>query len=90
MTTANTVTSNGMQIITIGYYTKESADDVASFYKDELEGNGYTQSVQTSADEGIYAAYSENSDGTGRIVVVTASDGDIEGYVLVVLQVSSS
>jgi hypothetical protein len=86
--TANTVTSNGITIFTVGFYSKESVDDLASFYKNELEGQGFTQSIQTSDQNGIYAAYAENSDGSGRTVIVTAYDGDVDGYRQVVLQVS--
>jgi hypothetical protein len=88
VTSANTITSNGITMYTVSFYTKDSAQDVASHYKDDLEGKGYTQSIQTSDGSGIYAAYAENDDGTGWTVIVTASDADVEGYRQVVLQVS--
>jgi hypothetical protein len=85
---ANTITSGGVTAYTVAYYTEDTADEVASYYKGELEGKGYTQSVQTSDNNGIYAAYAENADGTGKIIVVTASDSDVDGYRQVVLQVT--
>jgi hypothetical protein len=90
VTAANTVTVNGIETFTIALYSKDTADEVASFYKAELEGKGYTQSIQTSDGNGVYAAYSENSDGTGKIIVVTANESDVEGYRQIVLQVSQT
>jgi hypothetical protein len=90
VTAANTVTANGVTAFTVALYSEQSAEEIADFYKSELEGKGYTQSVQTSDGSGIYAAYAENVDGTGTLVIVTANEGDVEGYRQVVLQVSNS
>jgi hypothetical protein len=73
----------------VTFYSKESVDDLAAFYKEALEGKGYTQSIQTSSADGVYAAYSENEDGSGTIVVLTFSSSDVDGYQQGYLQVSS-
>jgi hypothetical protein len=90
VTTANSFTSNGTETFMVGFFTKDSAKDIGEYYKSELEGNGFTQSVQTSDATGVYAAYSENPDGTGTIVVISVNDGSIEGYREGVVQVTSS
>lgn len=89
ITAANSISSDGVTSYTIAFYSKDSVDDLADFYKGELEGDGYAQSVQTSDANGVYAAYSENDDGTGRVIVISAYEGDIEGYRQVLLQVTS-
>jgi hypothetical protein len=88
VTTANSFTSNGTETFMVGFFTKDSAKDIGEYYQSELEGNGFTQSVQTSDASGVYAAYSEDPDGTGTIVVISVSDGSIEGYREGVVQVT--
>jgi len=87
---ANTITSNGVTSFMVNAYSKKSIEDLGNFYKDELEGNGFTQSVQTSDGQGVYAAYSENPDGTGTVVVLTITEADIQGYRQVYVQVTEA
>jgi hypothetical protein len=87
---ANTITSNGVTSFMVNAYSKKSIEDLGNFYKDELEGNGFTQSVQTSDGQGVYAAYSENPDGTGTVVVLTITEADIQGYQQVYVQVTEA
>ena len=88
VTTANSYSANGTDTFMVGFHTKDSAKDIGEYYKKELEGKGFTQSSQTSDATGVYAAYSENSDGTGAIVVISVNDGSIEGYREGVVQVT--
>ena len=90
ITSASSVNVSGAQSFLVQLYSKDSSDDLAAFFKDELAAKGFTQSIQTSQDGGIYAAYSENEDGTGAIVIVTVTDGDVEGYRQVTLQVTEA
>lgn len=90
VTSANSFSAGGTNAVMVSYYTKKSAEEIASFYKDKLEGKGYTQSVQTKDANGVYAAYAENDDGTGRVVVMTVTEGDVDGYRQVALQVSGT
>jgi clumping factor A len=87
VTTANTIAANGQRLITISYYSQEEIDDLGSLYEDGL--SGYTQSFETSTSDGLYAAYSQNDDGTGATVTITASESDVTGYNQVILQVAS-
>lgn len=88
VTLANQVSANGTQSYTIAFYTKDSGEQIATFYKDRLEANGFTQSLQTTAADGVYAAYAENPDGSGGIVTLAVSPGDVPGYQQVALQVT--
>jgi hypothetical protein len=90
ITNASSVNAGGTQSRLLQFYSKDSADDLASFFKDELEGKGFTQSIQQSQDGGIYAIYSENDDGSGLLVSITILDGDVAGYRQVTLQITSS
>ena len=90
ITNASSVNAGGTQSFLIQLYSKDSVDDLAAFFKDELEGKGFTQSIQTSQDGGIYAAYAQNDDGTGAIVIVTVTESDVEGYRQVSLQITDS
>lgn len=89
VTTAQSYSANGQETFIVGFFTKDEAKDVGEYYKNELEGAGFTQSVQTSDATGVYAAYSENSDGTGTIIVISVNDnGSYEGYREGVVQVT--
>jgi hypothetical protein len=90
VTSANTITANGVETFTVSFYTKDSIDDVGAFYEDRLVSNGYTQSIETSDANGTYAAYSENTDGSGNIIVISVNDGDVEGYRLAVVQITDA
>jgi len=90
ITNASSVNVSGAQSFLVQFYSKDSTDDLAAFFKDELDGNGFTQSIQTSQDGGVYAAYSENDDGTGAIVIVTVTDSDVDGYRQVTLQITEA
>ncbi len=90
ITNASSVNASGTQSFLVQFYSKDSTDDLAAFFKDGLEGKGFTQSFQTAQDGGVYAAYSENDDGTGAIIAVTVTDGDVEGYRSVFLQVTEA
>lgn len=90
ITNASSVNVSGAQSFLVQFYSQDSTDDLAAFFKDGLEGKGFTQSIQTSQDGGVYAAYSENEDGTGAIVIVTVTDSDVDGYRQVTLQITEA
>jgi hypothetical protein len=91
ITTGTSYSANGQTTYMVGFFTEDSAQEVADYYKSELEGDGYTQSIQTSDATGSYAAYSENADGSGKIIVVSVNDnGSYEGYREGVVQVTAT
>ena len=85
---ANSLSSNGELGFALTLYSSDSVDDLAQSYQDKLEGKGYSQTYESSDANGVYAAYSENSDGSGAVVTITVSEGDIQGYSLAVFSVS--
>jgi hypothetical protein len=90
VTTAQSYSADGTDTFLVGFHTKDTAQEVGDYYKRELEGKGFTQSLQTSDANGVYAAYAENADGTGTIVVISVNAGSIEGYREGVVQVTAS
>lgn len=89
ITTGTSYSANGQATFMVGFYTKDSPQEVADYYESELTGKGFAQSVQTSDSSGVYSAYAENEDGTGTIIVVSANDtGSVEGYYEGVVQVT--
>lgn len=80
VTNASTINSSGTTVYSVILYSKKTANDLDTFFKDKLEGNGFTQSFQTSTSDGILAAYAENADGTGLTVQLTVSNSDVSGY----------
>lgn len=89
VTDTSSISAGGGTTHFVTFYSKDSADDLDNYFKDELEGNGYTQSVRTSDGNGVYAAYAENADGTGTVVIVTVADADVSGYRQVSLSVTT-
>jgi len=89
ITSANTTSAGGAQMYSVDFYSKQTVEQLGAFFKSALEGKGYTQSVQTNDASGLYAAYAENSDGSGTVVVLTVADSDVTGYRVTSLQVSS-
>jgi hypothetical protein len=90
VTAANSYSANGQTTYIVGFYTKDTADEIGDFYKSELEGKGFTQSFQTTDATGVYATYAENTDGTGMIVAISVNESATEGYREGVVQVTTS
>ena len=90
LVTANSISANGQQAFTLTFYSQNSIEELAESYRSKLKGKGYSQAFETSDASGVYATYSENSDGTGEVIVFTISDGDVEGYRLIVLSVTEA
>ena len=87
---AQSLSANGATTYIVDFHTKDTAKEIGDYYKQQLEGKGFTQSIQTSDANGVYAAYAENPDGTGTIVAISANDGTIEGYREAVVQITQS
>jgi hypothetical protein len=87
---STSVTSGGVSSHFVAFHSQDSADELADYFEAELTGNGYMQTIETRADGGVYAAYSENADGSGTTVIVTIAESTVAGYQEVGLTVSAS
>jgi hypothetical protein len=87
VTQAATTTVSGATSHLLQFYSKDSVEDVADYFKSELEGNGFTQSITSSQDGGVFAIYTENEDGTGLSVTVTITNSEVPGYSSALLHV---
>lgn len=89
VTTGQSYSASGQETFIVGFHTKASVEDVGDFYKSQLEAEGFTQSLQTSDANGVYAAYAEHADGTGTIIVISVNESSsVEGYREGVVQVT--
>jgi hypothetical protein len=89
VTSSSSFASGGVTTHIVEFYSQDSVDDLASHFKDEYEGRGWTQSFQTESDGQVYAAYAENADATGTTVTVTITESLVEGYNTVGLTVTT-
>jgi hypothetical protein len=87
---ASSVSANGQQAFSLLLYAQGSIEEIAQSYQDKLEGKGYSQTFETSDASGVYASYSEKSDGSGAVVIFTLGEGDIEGYQTIGLTVTEA
>jgi len=87
---ASSVSANGQQSFSLLLYAEGDIEEIAQSYQNKLEGKGYSQTFESSDASGVYATYSENSDGTGEQVFFTLGEGDIEGYQTIGLTVTEA
>jgi hypothetical protein len=80
VTYATSITSNGVTSHSVILHSKDSGDDLADYFKSELEGNGFTQLFQSVQGDGVIASYGENADGTGLNVAIIIGPGEADGY----------
>ena len=90
ITSGQSYSSNGQDTFMVGFMTEESVDDVADAFASEMSGKGYTETLRTSDGTGVYAAYTENDDGTGTVIVLSlVESSSYDGYFEGVLQVTT-
>jgi hypothetical protein len=89
VTLAQTYSSNGQTTYMVGFITEKSASDAGDEIDAHLTGQGYAQTVKTVGADGFYAAYTQNPDGSGNIIAVSASEGSYEGYAEGIVQVTT-
>ena len=82
------ISSGGVTAHTVVFYTQSSVDEVGEYFKSQFEGKGYAETLNTSGGGAVSAVYSENEDGTGKVVVLSAGESEVEGYNTVSLQVT--
>lgn len=91
ITSDQSFTSNGQSTFMIGFISEDSVDAIGDAFDDEMTGKGYTQTLKTSDGTGVYAAYTENDDGTGAVVVLSVNESSsYDGYQEGVIQVTTT
>jgi hypothetical protein len=91
ITSGQSVTSNGQTSFIVGFVTEDSVDDVGDAFDREMIEKGYTQTLKTSDGAGVYAAYTENDDGTGAVIVLSVNEStSYDGYQEGVIQVTTA
>lgn len=90
VTGAQSYSSNGQDSYIITFFTEDTADEVADAFESEMSSKGYTETLRTSDGNGVYAAYTENDDGTGAVIVLSVNESSsYDGYQEGVLQVTT-
>jgi hypothetical protein len=85
---ATSSTAGGVGSHVLQFYSDESADDIAAFFKSELEGNGFTETVRTAQQGSVFVGFSESPDASGMIVTITISQSEVPGFTSTILQVT--
>ncbi len=78
VTSASSISSNGQQVYTIEFYTKDSEQSVADYFKSELPKHGWTNAVTTESNGEFYLMWSGAT--SNQSVTVTITKGDVSGY----------
>jgi hypothetical protein len=84
VTSSSSLATGGVESFYVEFYSKKSADEIADFFKNELPGNGWTETLTSETDGDIYLSFgSADTAETGSSVTIIISEADVEGYRLV-------
>ena len=87
---ANRIASGGTVAWTVTVYSQDTIDELADYFKSEIEGNGYTETSNISSSDTVSAVYATNPDGSGDLVILTINPADIEGWNMATVQVQKA
>lgn len=88
VTAATSLSSGGVNTFVIEFYSKDSAEDLAEYFKGELEGNGWTEALTSTSDGEVFASYTKGESGNNGVFITIAAS-DVDGYNRVSLSLSS-
>jgi uncharacterized protein YaaQ len=90
ITSGQSFSSSGQTTFMVGFITEDTVDDVGDAFEREMASKNFSQTLSSSDGNGVYAAYSENDDGTGAIIVLSVNESSsYEGYQEGVIQVTT-
>jgi hypothetical protein len=87
VTSAASSTASGVASHVVQFYSRDSIDDVDAFFKRELEGDGFSQTVQSAQGDARFLTYAEGDGISGMTVIITIANADVPGYSSTTLQV---
>ncbi len=81
ITSSSSFEGGGVKTFLVEYYTKDSVDDLASFYKAQMPGKGWANSYTAEQDGTVSQVYSTDDTGSSTNgATVSISPSDVTGY----------
>lgn len=92
VTSSSSFEGGGTKTFLVEVYSKDSIDDIASFYESEMPGNGWTNSFKSESDGVVSHVYSteDESGSSTNGATITISESNVDGYNLVGITVMLS
>lgn len=89
VTGSSSVTSGSDKVDQVEFYTKESADDLANYFKTEMPKHKWAQAISSSTADGTFMTFAGSQD---EVLSVQIQPSDVSGYqqVAIVVTVASS
>ncbi|HEX5479086.1 MAG TPA: hypothetical protein VFY79_05145 [Dehalococcoidia bacterium] len=89
VTGSSSVTSGADKVDQVEFYTKESAEELASYFKTEMPKHNWAQAISSSTAEGTFMTFAGSQD---EVLSVQIQPSDVSGYqqVAIVVTVASS
>ena len=85
ITATNSVTSSGSEVHQVEFYSKQSADDLANYFKTEMPKHNWAQALSTDSADGKFITYAGSNDEVLSLQITTS---DVSGYQQVTLIVT--
>jgi hypothetical protein len=88
VTSSSALATGGVESFYVEFYSQQSADEIADFFKNELPGKGWTETLTSESGGEIYLSFGPaDSANSSSIVTIIISEAEVEGYRLVNLSV---
>lgn len=90
VTSNSNISSGGTTIHFVEFYSDDSADDIANFFKDGLPGNGWEETLSSESDGQVFLTFSESGadSSSASSVIVSIVPSPVDGYQQVTVNVS--
>ena len=85
VTGTNSVTSGSDAVHQVEFYSKQSADDLANYFKTEMPKHDWAQALSSDSGEGKFLTFAGSGD---EVLSVQIAASDVSGYQIVTLIVT--
>jgi hypothetical protein len=89
VTSSSSLSSGGTDTHFVEFYSQQSADELADYFKSELADKGWTESLSSESNGEMFLSFSEGEAGTSGVTIIIA-DSPVDGYRLVTISVFGS
>ncbi|MBI2723702.1 MAG: hypothetical protein HYX50_01435 [Chloroflexi bacterium] len=87
ITSTSSISSGGVKTYFVEIYVKDTPENAAKYFKNELPNKGWTESLSSNSGDEYFSSYSAGND-SSEVVIVTATKAEQSGYATVTLSVS--
>jgi hypothetical protein len=89
VTSSSSFGSGGNQTYIIELYTKDSPEDVATYFSDEMPKHGWSDSFESNSNGDFFVTFTAaDTASTNEALVITAAESDTPGYTSVSVSVT--